>query len=1032
MIKLQLLDYKYDNTSNNQIKFNNITSKGSDWTIVNEYELSATSVAGTQYVSPVSGILTNGEQYIISLTLSNKTGGADIGFSTLGVDSSGANPTIGLTGAMRRSTDGSVTETFLAENSCALRIFAEGGTTGTVTARITQVGGINWNESVSGTLDVGNSQDFPVAINFSVADARNLNSRTGTYSKTFKIPATKNNNKILKSSYISGSYLSTNTISNQKACRIIVNDNLFIVGYLQITSIGKANEPKYYSCVFYGNNMDWASSLNNKLLMDLSVNSVEDGSGWDNLNRKGSGTGIGLEANRDKIMESWDADSATRKTNTSGTESANTNPITYPQVGYGATNVGGLSGSLQLLMTAADATAGAADKYGYHGFYNGDGGNNPDPYPTPTPQMNWRPAIFIYDIVKQIFLQEGYTLVSQFMEETSASGIKANFKKLVMLLPNFLHNNVSKRIADNSVYMSFDGNGYVAEKGFLATDPSDRAEIIWNSSTMEWNAGGNMSIIDDGSMYNTGNGFFTIQEYGFYDISASDIGGWLDSICEGTSATENLQNIYYVQIRVELQTVGQTSWNIIKRMDGFPETFYPYYETCPLPPNDDKSFNFEGFTLEDYWLNKGDKIRFRCTKKASWSSTDLNATPKTIGYDLSIWGGSSPTGYTSGSSSSSNGRISIIHKGERVEYGQTFDLKNVIDSSSTQMGFLKGIIHAFNLQMTTDTVSKIVTIEPFDDFYKNQNQAIDWTNKVDLSRIQDDKWVQSELSREIIFKYKTDSNDKVVEYRGDTYWDGIDDEYPYREFLSTEFKAGSTTFENPFFAGSYSSPDGESYYGSAFGDMASLTPYRANLWGLCDTGAIPTPGSSCRPPYAYNFMPRLLNYVKMSEFVTPPNPSRFQTRTQYWALADEFYLIPGYTGTYQYKFLCVASSYDKFTDSVNPRQPLTYNSLNQGTFVRSNNTVTSPIPFRGLYQTYYQKMIEQVKSNPRIKTVYVNLKLSDINNLDLRKLVYIDGYYYRINRVVDYMPNNNEVTKVELVLWEDLGFLPIDTSFNNN
>ena len=84
--------------------------------------------------------------------------------------------------------------------------------------------------------------------------------------------------------------------------------------------------------------------------------------------------------------------------------------------------------------------------------------------------------------------------------------------------------------------------------------------------------------------------------------------------------------------------------------------------------------------------------------------------------------------------------------------------------------------------------------------------------------------------------------------------------------------------------------------------------------------------------------------------------------------------------------------------------------------IRATNSVTSPTPFKGLYQTYYQKMIEQAKSNPRIKTVYINLKLSDINNLDLRKLVYIDGYYYRINSIIDYKPNNNEATKVELVL----------------
>jgi hypothetical protein len=1032
MIDIQLLDYKYDDFSNNQLNFSLATST-STWTILNDGAASITTGGSSaRFITPCTGNLIDGAVYEISMTISNKSGAGDIGISTIG----SATTAIGVSSSMRRASNGTNSEFFTAAGSQGIRIFAQSSAAGTITCRVTKRNGINWDESVIGSLDVGDSEDFPLALSFSISEARNLDSRTGTYSKTFKIPATKNNNIILKSSYEEGSYLRTNSISNQKPCRIIVDSNLSIVGLLQVTQISKANEPKYYSCVFYGNNVSWAASLDNKLLMDLSVNSIQDGSGWDNLNGRTGNSGIGLKANRDKIIESWDADSATSKTNTSGTVSVNDNPITYPQVGYGATNVGGISGSLQLLMTASQMWNGIAAKIGYAGHYN-----NGVKMETPTPQMNWRPAIFIYDIMKQIFLQEGYTLVSKFMEETSASGLKANFKKLVMLLPNFLHNNVSKRISDNSVYMSFDGNGYVAEKGFLLTTPVGQGDPEWSASTIEWNAGGNMNIIDDGSMYSTGSGFFTIKEYGFYEISATDIGGWLNSICEGTSSAYAYQTIGYVQIRIEVQTAGQstaTSWVDIGRMDGFPQTAYPYTQTCSdpggLPPAADKSFNFSGITLDDVWLNKGDRVRFRCMKQAEWADSNILNPPTsaTIGYDLSIWGGSSPTGYGSGNSSSINGRISIIHKGERVEYGQTFDLKNVIDNSSTQMGFLKGVIHAFNLQLTTDAVSKIVYMEPFDDFYSNQNEAIDWTYKVDLSRIQDDKWIQSELSREFIFKYKSDSNDKVVEAHGDTYWDGIHDEHPYREFLSSEFKIGTTLFENPFFAGSYSSQDGESYYGTRLGNMAPLTPYRANLWGLCDTGAIPTPGSSCRPPYAYDFMPRLLNYVKMSDYVTPPSPERFQTRTQSWGSTEQFYLKPGFTGTNQYKFLCVASSYDSLTDSVNPRQPLTYNSLNQGTFVRANNTVTSPIPFKGLYQTYYQKMIEQVKSNPRIKTVYINLKLSDINTLDLRRLVYIDGYYYRINNIIDYRPNNNEVTKVELVLWQDLGFLSADTSFNNN
>ena len=69
--------------------------------------------------------------------------------------------------------------------------------------------------------------------------------------------------------------------------------------------------------------------------------------------------------------------------------------------------------------------------------------------------------------------------------------------------------------------------------------------------------------------------------------------------------------------------------------------------------------------------------------------------------------------------------------------------------------------------------------------------------------------------------------------------------------------------------------------------------------------------------------------------------------------------------------------------------------------------------------------------NPRLKVVYINLKISDVVKLDLSKLVYIDGYYYRINRIIDFQVNNNNPTKVELVLYEELGDAPVDTTFDS-
>lgn len=1018
MIKIEVLDYKYGNFSNNQVNFKLATVNSGLFNIVSGSEVTIPTTTAQEYLYPVTGVLANGVEYVVSITLSNKAGTGDIGFATNG----SAGIPIGIDSTLRGSVDGTYTGTFFAEGSQGARIFAEIGASGTVSAKITRKGGIDWNESVVGNLDVGDSEDFPLAMNFSISEARDLNSRTGTYSKTFKVPATKNNNKIFKYLYNEGYTMNNNTMSNQKKCRITVDENLSIAGLIQVTAIGKATEPLYYSCVFYGNNVDWASSLDNKLLKDLSVINGANGSGWDNLNFKGSNTGVGLQANRDSIMSTWEVDNAVYQTPYGGTQVASTNPIVYPIVGYGENNEGGAVGRLQLLKTKYDAEGGFFTQIGYSGFKD-DGSD----YPTPTPSMDWRPAIFVYDIVKQIFNQEGYTIVSNFIDSDL-------FKGITMLLPNFKYNNVNERVSDNSIYGSFDsGTAYIGDYS-SQTPAVPSGQDRWIQETIRWDGSkptsgswagtGNFVTIDPSSIYDDTQGEFIMQEYGFYDISMDNIGGWLESVCDNTAQL----NIYieYIRIQCQVQTAGQTSWNTIGNSYGLPNLETRNYN-CPAPPVADKSFNFESLLIENQWLNKNDKIRFRSEVKCKHYDV-AGGTPKSIGIELYYYGGTGVTDKPTSGTSGANGLISIIQAGENVEYGQTFDLKDVINSESSQLGFLQGVIHAFNLQLTTDTDSKTVYIEPFNEFYKNQNLAVDWTYKVDLSRSQEDKWVKADIKREIIFKYKTDSNDKVVEHRGNTYWNGILDEYPYREFLSSEFEVGQSVFENPFFAGCYNSQDGQTYAGSQY---TNQTPYRSNLWGLCDTGEVPTGGSGCRPPKGYNFLPRLVNYIKNDYTATPLTPIRFAAGVQVWGVNDLMAMIPGYGSTHVTPILAYANSIDGFTFAGIPRQPLSYASVMQGTYDFTINSIGSPTAYKGLYQTYYQNMIEQIKSNPRIKTVYVNLTLSDISNLDLRKLVYIEGYYYRINRIIDYKPNNNEVTKVELILWEDKGYIAVNTSFNS-
>ena len=103
-------------------------------------------------------------------------------------------------------------------------------------------------------------------------------------------------------------------------------------------------------------------------------------------------------------------------------------------------------------------------------------------------------------------------------------------------------------------------------------------------------------------------------------------------------------------------------------------------------------------------------------------------------------------------------------------------------------------------------------------------------------------------------------------------------------------------------------------------------------------------------------------------------------------------------------------------------------SFNDEKFTAPGQFTENTVP--GLYTTYYKNMIEQLKKVPRIRTVSVNLKLSDILNLDITKLIYIDESWWRINRIVEFSPAKNQSTKVELIQWLDVGFWPVYINAN--
>lgn len=844
---------------------------------------------------------------------------------------------------------------------------------------------INWEKSVIGELDVTDHSDFPLAMTFQISDVKDLTSTSGDYSKTFKIPATKNNNKLLKHSYIANIDTDVNLTENKK-CRILINNLYSLKGLIKITGIGGYGEtPSYYNCVFFGNNISWADDLSNKYMDDIDwgVNSKD------------------LVYNKTNITATWqheDCDAAA---------AASDPPIVYPITSYGQYNSGGEPRTIQLLETYGEQGGWGSTYIGYHGFTNSGLS-----YATPLPSPDWRPAIFIKDTLEKIFAKagDGYKINSTFMETDM-------FKKLVWLLPNFKYNNPEERYSQYSAEATFDTSvaltEFELEKPFTNTNA-----MYWqydshnvDFGTINTNFTLSSDTADTDITYVGGAEGFQIAEYGYYNLKASGFSAQLSNLLQdgGIPDSQVLLSlrtteffIDRIRFKLQVKTAGHSSWNDI---DISEDTTMQYFIGSPnaVPGGGHlidatNSYDWDvsgGINLEDYWLNKNDRVRISFEAKfhphvgttlpsfdneGDWS---FDVIPTISEFDIEI-------------------------NTNRVEYGQTYDLEEVINTDYKQIDFIKGVSHAFNLQITTNENTRVVHIEPFDTFYKDYAQAIDWTYKLDRSKQIEDKWIKSDLKRDVVFKYKSDNKDKKVEARGEQYFNGIKDEYPYQETLPRTFEKGESKYENPFFAGTYNAKDKDTLNGYSSLDTA----YSACLW-IEDVSA----NNFARPDKGFEFLPRLLYWNKYSPAgADTGTPKRAYAQT--WSndfitmVAEPVYAPPS-SNIYPQ-----ATSINR--DSISS-PILSYGNATIKNYDDATGLYASSVAGKGLFETYYKTMFEMLKSKPRLRTVYIDLKVKDIVVLDFTKLVYIDGVYWRINKVVDYQPNKNQPTKVELIEWLQLG-----------
>ena len=126
------------------------------------------------------------------------------------------------------------------------------------------------SNSVLGDLDLKNFNDFPLVITKGIVNLDNLKARTGSYTKSFKVPNTKNNSKLLNSLDDINSRKDYNSALNRKECVIIVNGSIIDKGFVQVSKVYQGFELDSYELVFFGNNIDWVKQAAQKKLQDIS------------------------------------------------------------------------------------------------------------------------------------------------------------------------------------------------------------------------------------------------------------------------------------------------------------------------------------------------------------------------------------------------------------------------------------------------------------------------------------------------------------------------------------------------------------------------------------------------------------------------------------------------------------------------------------------------------------------------------------------------------------------------------------------
>ena len=326
-----------------------------------------------------------------------------------------------------------------------------------------------------------------------------------------------------------------------------------------------------------------------------------------------------------------------------------------------------------------------------------------------------------------------------------------------------------------------------------------------------------------------------------------------------------------------------------------------------------------------------------------------------------------------------------MYQGGGTSIGGNAKIDNIFSKKDSVLDFLNGIIQKFNLVIEpTSGDAKTLSIEPFTNWVED-GAVVDWTDKVDRSIKWEVRHPMADKARILKFT-DVEDKDSANQYSIENF-DKIFGEHI--EETDSDLSDGERKI------GTYFAPTPMKYIE---GDTTFIIP---KIYTYDD-------GAKKRMV----FKPRLMYYLGLKpntglSYKSTPTSSPINTGE--WFLRDETLTNQTQTSHPVFHHLNALPAIEgQSTD-------LHFNNNNQWEYHQAEVNAKTGAK-RDAYGDYWATYVNELYDvDSRLLTLNIVLKPQDIPNIRLNNKIFIDGHYYRINKISGANLTKEASTKVELL-----------------